>query len=263
MRVGCDPKRIEPSQNGVTGGINFVTIFCFVLQVEKSTARATREHDLCLRINEDVQRKKAQCEAELIKAEPAIIRAMDALNTINKKDLGLLAFEIAHSSHCTHSCPVSSMPLTAYFSFCLLPEGMCKTMAQPPAGVDHVFSAVLALFANVYVHDEVQKDGRIRDKSWHQAKKLLLKNLGTFMQVSVPDLIERTYYMFVGGRILTLLLRNCDKNLTDFKAAVDTDSVPTVNWKEVRPYLNMEHFNREVIEKRNSAAGGLCAWVRA
>ena len=57
-------------------------------QVEKSTARATKEHELCLRISEDVQRKKALCETELIKAEPAIIRAMDALNTINKKDLG-------------------------------------------------------------------------------------------------------------------------------------------------------------------------------
>jgi dynein heavy chain len=109
---------------------------------------------------------------------------------------------------------------------------MCKTMAQPPAGVDHVFAAVLALFANVFVHEDVQKDGRIRDKSWQVAKKLLLKNLGTFMQ-----------------------------NLTDFKAQVDNEAVPAVNWKEVSPYLQMEHFNVEVIMKRNSAAGGLCAWV--
>lgn len=106
-------------------------------------------------------------------------------------------------------------------------------MAQPPAGVDHVFSAVLALFANVFVYDDVQKDGRIRDKSWQVAKKLLLKNLGTFMQ-----------------------------NMINFKGKVDAESVPAVNWKEVKPYLQMQHFNVEVIQKRNSAAGGLCAWVR-
>lgn len=115
-------------------------------KVEASTARATREHDLCLKISEDVQRKRAQCEAELLKAEPAIIRAMDALNTINKKDLG---------KRCR---PSHSVAFSVSVSMLSSATGMCKTMAQPPAGVDHVFSAVLALFANVYVHDEVGGD---------------------------------------------------------------------------------------------------------
>ena len=34
-----------------------------------------------------------------------------------------------------------------------------------------------------------------------------------------------------------------------------------MNWKEVRPFLQLEHFVPEVLEKRNSAAAGLCAWV--
>ena len=41
----------------------------------------------------------------------------------------------------------------------------------------------------------------------------------------------------------------------------DNFEVPKINWKEVRPYLAMEHFNVETIESKNRAAAGLCAWV--
>ena len=34
-----------------------------------------------------------------------------------------------------------------------------------------------------------------------------------------------------------------------------------MNWKEVRPYLEMSHFRKEIIERKNMAAAGLCAWV--
>lgn len=37
--------------------------------------------------------------------------------------------------------------------------------------------------------------------------------------------------------------------------------MPEVNIREVRPFLDLEHFKVEVIEKRNSAAAGLCSWV--
>lgn len=49
--------------------------------------------------------------------------------------------------------------------------------------------------------------------------------------------------------------------LQEFKGAVDDGSVPEVNIREVRPFLDLEHFKVEVIEKRNSAAAGLCSWV--
>lgn len=38
-------------------------------------------------------------------------------------------------------------------------------------------------------------------------------------------------------------------------------SVPAVNWKEVRPFVEMPHFRKEIIERKNQAAAGLCAWV--
>lgn len=42
---------------------------------------------------------------------------------------------------------------------------------------------------------------------------------------------------------------------------MDDGSVPEINIREVRPFLDLEHFRVEVIEKRNSAAAGLCSWV--
>ena len=34
-----------------------------------------------------------------------------------------------------------------------------------------------------------------------------------------------------------------------------------MNFKQVRPYLLLEHFNFETIKGKNSAAAGLCNWV--
>jgi len=57
--------------------------------------------------------------------------AMAALNTLDKKDLG-----------------------------------EAKTMAKPPAGVDDVFAATMVLLANVHPNVVVQKNGKVKDKSW-------------------------------------------------------------------------------------------------
>ena len=46
-----------------------------------------------------------------------------------------------------------------------------------------------------------------------------------------------------------------------FKLNIDEGTVPEMNWKEVRPFLQLEHFVPELIEKRNSASAGLCSWV--
>lgn len=36
--------------------------------------------------------------------------------------------------------------------------------------------------------------------------------------------------------------------------------MPDGNWKDVRPYLELAHFNADVIRTKNSAAAGLCGW---
>ncbi|RLN78111.1 hypothetical protein BBJ28_00010518 [Nothophytophthora sp. Chile5] len=112
--------------------------------------------------------------------------------------------------------------------------GNCKTMAKPPAGVGDVFGAVMVLFAGVNPSIVIQKNGKVKDKdrSWEAAKKTLLGNINALVE-----------------------------ELKGFKMQVDNQEIPEVNWKEIRPFLQLEHFNVETIEKKNSAAAGLCAWV--
>uniref|UniRef100_H3G776 AAA+ ATPase domain-containing protein n=1 Tax=Phytophthora ramorum TaxID=164328 RepID=H3G776_PHYRM len=100
--------------------------------------------------------------------------------------------------------------------------GNCKTMAKPPAGVGDVFGAVVVLFAGVNPND----------RSWEATKKALLGNINSLVD-----------------------------ELKGFKTLVDNQQIPEVNWKEIRPFLLLEHFNVEAIEKKNSASAGLCAWV--
>ena len=49
--------------------------------------------------------------------------------------------------------------------------------------------------------------------------------------------------------------------LKGYKPNIDSGDVPKINFAEVRQYLKMEHFDPEVIQKKNSAAAGLCTWV--
>lgn len=101
-------------------------------------------------------------------------------------------------------------------------------------GVDDVFAAVVVLLAGVEPNVVVQKNGKVRaeNRSWDAAKRALLTNLQGFMDT-----------------------------LKGFRKVVDSFAVPPVNWREVRPYLALPHFAREVIERKNLAAAGLCEWV--
>jgi dynein heavy chain len=150
-------------------------------------------------IQAEVAVKQADASKDLEQAEPALLRANQALDSLDRRDLG-----------------------------------NCKTMAKPPAGVDDVFGAVMVLLAGVNPNVIVQKSGRVRDKdrTWDAAKKALLGNVNGFLD-----------------------------ELKSFKVNIDEGTVPEINWKEVRPFLQLEHFNPEAIEKKNSAAAGLCSWV--
>lgn len=49
--------------------------------------------------------------------------------------------------------------------------------------------------------------------------------------------------------------------LKGLKAGVDDNTIPAINWKEIRPFLAMEHFTVEIIQSKNSAAAGVCSFV--
>jgi dynein heavy chain len=167
--------------------------------VEAENEKAQIESANVSRIQIEVAAKQADAQNDLAQAEPALIRAMTALDSLDRRDLG-----------------------------------NCKTMAKPPPGVEDVFGAVMVLLAGINPNIIVQKTGKVREKerTWDASKKALLGNVNGFLD-----------------------------ELKAFKMNIDDGSVPETNWKEVRPFLALEHFTPEIIEKRNSAAAGLCAWV--
>jgi dynein heavy chain len=165
--------------------------------VEVETAKAQIQAKEVATIQADVMEKQRNTEADLAKAEPMVEAAMAALNTLDKKDLG-----------------------------------EAKTMAKPPAGVDDVFAATMVLLANVHPNVVVQKNGKVKDKSWDACKKQLLG--------SIPEYIDY---------------------LKAIKTGVDEQTIPKMNFSEVKALTNLEHFTPEIILTKNKAAAGLCSFV--
>jgi dynein heavy chain, axonemal len=165
--------------------------------VEVETAKAQVQARDVAKIQQEVGEKQRSTEADLSKAEPMVEAAMAALNTLDKKDLG-----------------------------------EAKTMAKPPAGVDDVFAATMILLASVHPNVAVQKNGKVKDKSWDACKKQLLG--------SIPEYIDY---------------------LKGIKTGVDNNTIPKLNFKEVKELTDMEHFKPEIILTKNKAAAGLCSFV--
>lgn len=130
------------------------------------------------------------------KAIPLVQQAEAALNTLNKKD-----FQEA------------------------------KALKQPPPGVEDITTAVMFLLASVDPIVEVDKTGKLKEKSWKGATKMMA-NPEKFLQT-----------------------------LKDFKTLIDEGRVPEQNFKNVEPLLALPHFNREAIQKKSTAAAGLAEWV--
>ncbi|CAK4711321.1 unnamed protein product [Aphanomyces euteiches] len=166
-------------------------------KVEVESKKASEEAAKCAVIQAEVTEKQRSTQEDLAKAEPAVQQAMEALDSLNKKDLG-----------------------------------ECKTMSKPPTGVDDVFGATMVLLAGVHPNIVVTKQGKVKDFKWDACKKQVLGN--------IPEYIEY---------------------LLKFKDLVDTGQVPTQNWKEVREFLEKEHFKPDIIATKNKAAAGLCSWV--
>ena len=165
--------------------------------VEVETAKAQVQAKDVAKIQFEVGEKQRSTEADLSKAEPMVEAAMAALNTLDKKDLG-----------------------------------EAKTMAKPPAGVDDVFAATMILLASVHPNVIIQKNGKVKDRSWDACKKQLLG--------SIPEYIDY---------------------LKGIKTGVDNNTIPKLNFKEVKELTDMEHFKPEIILTKNKAAAGLCSFV--
>ncbi|OEH75838.1 hypothetical protein cyc_03719 [Cyclospora cayetanensis] len=165
-------------------------------KVTAQSENANIEALKCAEIQKSVLEQRASCEADLEKAIPLVEQAEAALNTLNKKD-----FQEA------------------------------KALNKPPPGVEDITAAVMHLLASVDPIIEVDKQGKLKDKSWKGAQKMM-NNPEKFLQT-----------------------------LKDFKALIDEGHVPEQNFKAVEPLLALPHFNREAIQKKSTAAAGLADWV--
>ena len=167
-----------------------------IVEVETSNAQIKAKE--VARIQEEVMEKQRSTENDLAKAEPLVEAAMAALNTLDKKDLG-----------------------------------EAKTMTKPPAGVDDIFAATMVLLANVHPNVIVQKNGKVKDKSWDACKKQLLGSIHEYIDY-----------------------------LKGINNGVDDGSLPKQNFAEVRSLVELEHFTPEIILTKNKAAAGLCSFVK-
>ncbi|KFG65365.1 dynein heavy chain family protein, partial [Toxoplasma gondii RUB] len=165
-------------------------------KVTAESEKANLEAQTCADIQRNVSEQRSSCEEDLARAIPLVQQAEAALNTLNKKD-----FQEA------------------------------KSLNKPPPGVEDITTAVMHLLAGVDPNIEVDKQGKLRDKSWKGAQKMM-NNPEKFLQT-----------------------------LKDFKQVIDEGRVPEVNFKAVEPLLALPHFNREAIQKKSTAAAGLAEWV--
>jgi dynein heavy chain len=106
---------------------------------------ATMREKFCAHYSR-VSKKQRDTENDLAKAEPAVEAAMQALDTLDQKDLS-----------------------------------SCKGMLKPPPNLDEVFAATMCLLAGIMPSVVVQKNGKVKDVSWDAAKKQLMGNIKDYM----------------------------------------------------------------------------------
>ncbi|SBT71328.1 dynein heavy chain, putative [Plasmodium malariae] len=164
--------------------------------VKKESDLADIEEKNCLEIQKTVLKQQEECENDIALGIPLIEQAEEALNTLNKKNIQEL-----------------------------------KTLNKPPPGVEDITAAVMQLLATIDTTICVDKFGKIKDRSWKSAQKMMIN----------PE------------KFISLL--------KDYKNKIDENLVPDCNFKYVENLINLPHFNKNAIQKKSKAAAGLAEWV--
>ncbi|KAA0151092.1 hypothetical protein FNF29_04783 [Cafeteria roenbergensis] len=148
-----------------------------------------------------VEARKAEAEAALREAEPAVASATAALDTVTKPALT-----------------------------------ECRTMQQPPPGVDDVFAVVAVLLAGVFPgvpasHGEALA-ADAESLSWPSLKRSLLRDIARLFAA-----------------------------LREFPDRLDAGEVPKPNVRAARSLVERAGVDPAVVAGRNRAAAGLCEWA--
>jgi dynein heavy chain len=113
--------------------------------VEVESAKAAIEKEKVDKIQKEVSEFAAVCADDLAKAEPAVAKAMAALDTLDAKQIG-----------------------------------ECKGMNTAPAGVGEVFACTACIMAGIMPSIE-HKNNKVKDMSWGAVKKQCLSNVKGYM----------------------------------------------------------------------------------
>jgi dynein heavy chain len=185
------------------------------------------------------EEKKTTSEgiAEVVAKEKAIVEEKTANAEIEASACDVISKEVTTKQQDTErdlakAIPAVEAAMAALNTLNKKDLSECKTMLKPPGGVDDVFAATMVLLAGVHPGVVTKKGGHVKDMSWDAAKKQLMGDIPGYLDA-----------------------------LLNFKPKVDNQTVPDVNWRDVRPLLALEHFDYDIIKGKNSAAGGLCSWV--
>jgi len=205
---------------------------------ETSEAVGRIEEDLKIAlVAADEKKVVSEGIAEVVAKEKAIVEKATSEASVEAAACNKIATDVGKKQADTEADLAAAIPavekaMAALGTLNKKDLSECKTMLKPPGGVDDVFAATMILLASVHPNVVTDKKGRVKDTSWDAAKKQLLGN--------IPDYLDA---------------------LLNYKEKVDTQLVPDINFKQVRPLLALETFDFDIIKGKNSAAGGLCSWV--
>eukprot|EP00929_Paragymnodinium_shiwhaense_P050232 TRINITY_DN25303_c0_g2_i1.p1 TRINITY_DN25303_c0_g2~~TRINITY_DN25303_c0_g2_i1.p1 ORF type:complete len:2248 (-),score=601.64 TRINITY_DN25303_c0_g2_i1:355-7038(-) len=167
-------------------------------KVNAEAERAQIEAAKCEQIAVQVAAQKEDCTRDLAEATPLVKQAEDALDVLDKNDFNEM-----------------------------------KKFTRPPHGVDTVCEAAMNLMAGFDPNIDVDKRGRLKDRSFKGAIKMMS---------------DPTKFLF---------------NLKSYKTEIDALRVPEANVEEARRLKDSlgSDFCVEVMSKKAQAAGGLCGWI--
>ncbi len=205
---------------------------------ETKDAVSVLEEDLKVKLeNAEQKRSVAEGIAEAASQEKAVVEVETKKAQVEAEEVARIQTEVSIKQKDTEEDLAKAEPavqaaMAALDTVNRKDLAECRTMSKPPAGVEDIFAATMILLAGNSPSVVVTKTGKVKDRSWDASKKQLLGDVSTYIDL-----------------------------LKGLKNKVDSNSIAAINWKEIRPLLELEHFNVPTISAKNSAAAGLCEFV--
>lgn len=197
------------------------------------------EEDLKIKQVEVEEKKKISDEqAEIVGKEKAKVQVENDKAELEAKNCAEIQKSVDEKLTSVQKDLDEALPLVEKAQAALrgLDIGEFRTMkayAKPPKEIVQTFFCVLNILASVDKIVPVDKLGRYKSDNDWKAALGLMKDPAYLIQL-----------------------------LSDVKEKIDTQAVPSYNFKAIRATINDEKFTPEDIKSKSSAAAGICDWVR-